>query len=699
MARRTPIERYRNIGIVAHIDAGKTTTTERILFYTGVSRRMGEVHDGAAVMDWMAEEQERGISITAAATTCFWSGMDGRLPQHRINLIDTPGHVDFTVEVERSLRVLDGAVVVLCAASGVQSQTETVWRQASRHRVPRIVFINKMDRPGADFVRVLAQLRDRLGATPVPLQMPFYEDGDLKGVIDLLRMRAIVWRAEDQGATFRYETIPPDLVQDCEAMRELMVEAAAEASEDLTLRYVEGVQIEESALILGLRQRTLSGEIVPVTCGAAFRNVGVQTLLDAVIDFLPAPTDIPPPEGVGVNGASHRCRADDREPFAALAFKVAHDPTLGELSFFRVYSGTLRTDSMLLNASTGSELRPTALVQVHANEYEEILEVRAGDIAAAVGLQGVRTGDTLCAPERSLLLESPRFPDPVISVAIEPRTLADGERLGAALTRFALEDPSFRVRVDADSGQTILSGMGELHLEIILERMKREFGVDARVGKPRVAYRETIRRSVEAEGRCVREVGGRGQYAHVWLRLEPLAPDHDYEFSSRVSADSVPGAYLPAIDQGVREQMQHGVSSGYPLRSMKVTVFDGSWHEVDSSSDAFRAAGAMALRDGVRHAEPFLLEPMMAVEVSTPEMFLGDVIGDLSRRRGLIQGMNEDTANKLISAEVPLSEMFGYATGLRSATQGRATYSMEFRKYSEVPGNIAATIIARNTVC
>ena len=698
MARRIPIERYRNIGIVAHIDAGKTTTTERILFYTGVSRRMGEVHDGAASMDWMEQEQERGISITAAATTCFWSGMDRQFPEHRINLVDTPGHVDFTVEVERSLRVLDGVIVVVCGCSGVQSQTETVWRQASRHHVPRVVFVNKMDRPGADILRVAAQIRERLGANPVVLQLPVGTESEFSGVIDLLRMRAVSWADADQGLGCRYDTVPADMLPACLALRERLVEAAADASETLTLKYLEGIELTHAEISQGLRERTLRGEIVPLICGSAFRNKGVQALLDAVIDYLPSPVELESVYATLPDGTRLLCNPDDSAPFAALVFKIANTPRTESLSFFRVYSGCLRSGSAVFRARGEGVAQTLRLVQVHANEREEISDVYVGDIAAAVGLENAHTGDTLWAAASDAALEQMAFPEPVISLAVLPCTADDESRLDEALAKLAHEDPSLRVSADNDSGQAILSGMGELHLEIVVDRMKREFGVNARVGKPHVAYREAIRRSVESEGRFVRDAGGYGQYAQVWLRLEPLGDDGEYEFHSEVAASSVPHDYLPAVDQGVREQMQIGVVAGYPLRPMKVTLFDGSWHETDSSEMAFRIAGAMALREGVRKADPVVMEPVMAVEVLTPADFMGDVIGDLSRRRGLIQGMDDSVSGKLIAAEVPLSEMFGYATDLRSATQGRATYSMEFRKYSEIPGSIAATVIARNPV-
>ena len=697
MSRRIPLQRYRNIGIVAHIDAGKTTVTERVLFHTGVSARMGEVHDGSAIMDWMPEEQERGISITAAATTCFWAGMVGRFPEHQLNIIDTPGHVDFTVEVERSLRVLDGAVVVLCGVSGVQSQTETVWRQASRHSIPRIAFVNKMDRAGADYALTLTQIRDRLGAIPVPVQAPLMENGEFRGLIDLVRMRSIVCLPSELGPVCRVEAIPAASMTQCLTMHERLVEAAAEATDELTSRYVDGRGLTEEQILHGLRLRTLRADIVPVTCGSAFRNVGIQALLDAIVDFLPAPCEIAPAKAITRSGEVVHCRADDSEPFAALSFKLAHDPVYGELAFLRVYSGHLSAGSPVLNTRTGEILLPSHLVRVHANEYEEAGEMFAGDIGAITGLTGVRSGDTLCDPRRCASLEPLTVPEPVVSVAIEPRTLADRESLAYALQRFSREDPSLKVHEDLESGQIVLSGMGELHLEIIVDRIKREYGIDARVGRPRVAFRETLRNSVEAEGTCIREVAGRGVYAHVRLRLEPLPARCNYQFESHVAEQSIPETFLPAIDQGVREQMQEGVISGYPLWAIKVTVVDGAWHETDSSPDAFRAAAAMALRDGVRRAVPSILEPLMAIEVSTPESFMGAVIGELSRRRGVIQGIKDASYGKAIDAEVPLSEMFGYATSLRSATQGLATYTMAFRTYAPLPESIASTIIARKT--
>jgi elongation factor G len=696
VARKTPIKRYRNIGIVAHIDAGKTTTTERILFYTGVSHKIGEVHDGAATMDWMAQEQERGITITSAATTCFWVGMDRQFDEHRINIIDTPGHVDFTIEVERSLRVLDGAVVVLCGCSGVQPQTETVWRQANKYAVPRMIFVNKMDRAGADFLRVVKQVRERLGANAVPIQMTIGAEDKYTGVVDLVKMKAIVWNEADQGTTFHYEPIPDELKDQCDKLREQLIEAAAEASDELMEKYLEGNELTEDEIKWGLRERTLKSEIVPVTCGSAFKNKGVQAVLDAVVEYLPAPTEVKAIEGTLEDGTVVKCPADDDAPFAALAFKIATDPFVGTLTFFRVYSGKLEGGSAVYNTVKDRKERVGRMVQMHANQRSEIKEVLAGDIAAAVGLKDVTTGDTLCDVVRKITLERMEFPEPVISVAVEPKTKADQEKMGVALGKLAQEDPSFRVHTDEESGQTIISGMGELHLEIIVDRMKREFNVEANVGKPQVAYRETIRKSVEVEGKFVRQSGGRGQYGHVWLRIEPLPADAEYEFHNEVVGGTVPREYVPAVDKGVREQMQNGVIAGYPLLAMKVTIFDGSYHEVDSNEMAFKIAGSMALKEGAKKADPVLLEPIMAVEVVTPEDYMGDVIGDLNRRRGLIQGMDDSSSGKVITAEVPLSEMFGYATDLRSATQGRATYTMEFKKYAETPNNIAEEIIARN---
>jgi len=696
VARKTPIKRYRNIGIVAHIDAGKTTTSERVLFYTGVSHKLGEVHDGAATMDWMAQEQERGITIQSAATTCFWKGMDQQFDEHRLNIIDTPGHVDFTIEVERSLRVLDGAVVVLCGCAGVQPQTETVWRQANKYEVPRLIFVNKMDRAGADFLRVVRQVKDRLGATAVPIQMMIGAEDKFAGAIDLVKMKAILWNEADQGTTFEYGPIPAELQATCDELRDDLVAAASEASDELTEKYLEGEPLTEEEIKWGLRQRTLKSEIIPVLGGSAFKNKGVQAMLDAVIEYLPAPTEVKAIQGELEDGTVIQCDADDNAPFAALAFKIATDPFVGTLTFFRVYSGTLEGGSAVYNTVKDRKERVGRMVQMHANQRTEIKEVLAGDIAAAVGLKDVGTGDTLCAIDRKVLLERMEFPEPVISVAVEPKTKVDQEKMGVALGKLAQEDPSFRVHTDEETGQTIISGMGELHLEIIVDRMKREFNVEANVGKPQVASRETIRKSVEVEGKFVRQSGGRGQYGHVWLRIEPLPADAEYEFHNEVVGGTVPKEYIPAVDKGVREQMQNGVIAGYPLLAMKVTIFDGSFHEVDSSEMAFKIAGSMALREGAKKASPVLLEPVMAVEVVTPEEYMGDVIGDLNRRRGLIQGMDDGPSGRVVTAEVPLSEMFGYATDLRSATQGRATYTMEFKKYAETPNNIAEEIIARN---
>jgi elongation factor G len=696
VARKTPIKRYRNIGIVAHIDAGKTTTTERVLFYTGVSHKLGEVHDGAATMDWMAQEQERGITITSAATTCFWFGMNRQFDEHRINIIDTPGHVDFTIEVERSLRVLDAAVVVLCGCSGVQPQTETVWRQANKYAVPRVIFVNKMDRAGADFMRVVNQVRDRLGANAVPIQMTIGAEEGFSGVVDLVKMKAIIWNEADQGLSFEYGSIPASMADECAKLHEGLVEAAAEASDELMEKYLEGTPLTEEEIKWGLRTRTIRSEIVPVLGGSAFKNKGVQAMLDAVIDYLPAPTEVKPIEGILEDGTAVNCPADDKAPFAALAFKIATDPFVGTLTFFRVYSGVLESGSGVYNTVKDRKERVGRMVQMHANQRSEIKEVLAGDIAAAIGLKDVSTGDTLCSIDRKITLERMEFPEPVISVAVEPKTKVDQEKMGIALSKLAQEDPSFRVHTDEESSQTIISGMGELHLEIIVDRMRREFNVEANVGKPQVAYRETIRKSVEVEGKFVRQSGGRGQYGHVWLRLEPLPADSEYEFHNEVVGGTVPKEYIPAVDKGVREQLKNGVIAGYPLLAMKVTIFDGSFHEVDSNEMAFKIAGSMAVKDGAKKADPVLLEPIMAVEVVTPEDYMGDVIGDLNRRRGMIQGMDDSSSGKVITAEVPLSEMFGYATDLRSATQGRATYTMEFKKYAETPNNIAEGIIAKS---
>ncbi len=667
MARTTPLERYRNIGICAHVDAGKTTTTERVLFYTGLSHKIGEVHDGAATMDWMEQEQERGITITSAATTCFWKGMDAQFDDHRINIIDTPGHVDFTIEVERSLRVLDGAVVVLCASSGVQPQTETVWRQANKYEVPRMIFVNKMDRTGADFLTVVSQVKSRLGATPVPIQLPIGAEDDFKGVIDLIKMKAINWNAEDQGMTFSYEAIPADLLELAEEWRSHLVESAAEASEELMDKYLEGEDLTEAEIKSALRQRTLANEIVPMTCGSAFKNKGVQAVLDAVIEYMPAPTQVKQIQGIIEDGTEEERPADDNAPFAALAFKIATDPFVGTLTFFRVYSGTVKQGDAVYNPVKSKRERLGRIVQMHSNSREEIKVVYAGDIAAAIGLKDVTTGETLCDPNSIITLERMEFPEPVISVAVEPRTIADQDKMGIALGKLAAEDPSFRVQTDEESGQTIISGMGELHLDIIVDRMKREFSVECNVGKPQVAYREAIRSTVEVEGKFVRQSGGRGQYGHVWLKLEPMdISDNDapiYEFVNEVVGGAVPKEYIPAVDKGIQEQMAQGVLAGYPLLGVKATLYDGSFHDVDSNEMAFKIAGSMAMKKGALEANPALLEPVMKVEVITPEANMGDVVGDLNRRRGMIEGMEEAFGGlKQINAQVPLSEMFGYAT-------------------------------------
>jgi elongation factor G len=695
VARTTPIERYRNIGIMAHIDAGKTTTTERVLFYTGVSHKIGEVHDGAAVMDWMEQEQERGITITSAATTCFWSGMDQQFDQHRINIIDTPGHVDFTIEVERSLRVLDGAVTVLCSVGGVEPQTETVWRQGNKYSVPRMVFVNKMDRAGADFLRVVEQVRERLGANPVPVQLPIGAEEHFEGVIDLIRMRAIYWDDSTMGTSYEARDIPTDLLPDAEAWRDKMIEAAAEGDEALLDKFLDIGILDEAEILKGLRLRTLAGEIVVTMCGSAFKNKGVQALLDAVIEFMPSPADVPAIKGILEDDSEGERKAADDEPFAALAFKIATDPFVGNLTFFRVYSGVLNSGDTIYNPIKGRKERIGRVLQMHSNARKEIKEVRAGDIAAAVGLKDVTTGDTLCDLKRSITLERMEFPDPVISVAVEPRTKADQEKLGIALQKLAKEDPSFQVHTDEESGQTIISGMGELHLDIIVDRMKREFNVEANVGKPQVAYRETIRQTVEQEGRFVRQSGGRGQYGHVYLRIQPADAGAGYEFVNAVVGGVVPKEYIGAVDKGIQEQMENGVVAGYPLVDCKVTLYDGSYHDVDSSEMAFKIAGSMGFRDGALKANPVLLEPIMKVEVATPEEYMGDVMGDLNRRRGLPQGMEESPSGKVIRAEVPLAEMFGYATDLRSMSQGRAVYSMEFEKYSEVPQNVADIVMKK----
>ena len=698
MPRKTPIERYRNIGIVAHVDAGKTTTTERVLFYTGLSHKIGEVHDGAATMDWMEQEQERGITITSAATTCFWSGMQQQFEQHRVNIIDTPGHVDFTIEVERSLRVLDGAVVVFCGSSGVEPQSETVWRQANKYHVPRMVFVNKMDRAGADFERVIGQIRKRLGANCVPIQLNIGAEDEFRGVIDLIKMKSINWNADDQGMTFTYEDIPAELADKAEHYRTEMVEAAAEANEELMEKYLENGELSEDEIHEGLRIRTLNNEIVLATCGSAFKNKGVQAVLDAVIRYLPAPVDVPAINGILPDETEGERHADDNEPFSALAFKIATDPFVGTLTFFRCYSGVVNTGDTVFNPVKSKRERFGRIVQMHAKDREEIKEVRAGDIAAAIGLKDVTTGDTLCDPNNVITLERMEFPDPVISIAVEPKSTADQEKMGIALGKLAAEDPSFRVKTDDETGQTIISGMGELHLDIIVDRMKREFKVECNVGKPQVAYRETLRKSVEVEGKFVRQSGGRGQFGHVWLRIEPQEEGKGYAFVNEIVGGVVPKEFIPAVDKGIQEQMQNGVLAGYPVLDVKVTLFDGSYHDVDSSEMAFKIAGSMGFKKGAAEANPVLLEPTMKVEVTTPEDWMGDVVGDLNRRRGMIEGMEDGVGGiKIVRAKVPLSEMFGYATDLRSATQGRASYSMEFFNYAEAPNNVAKAIIeARN---
>jgi len=694
VARKTPIERYRNIGISAHIDAGKTTTTERILFYTGVNHKIGEVHDGAATMDWMEQEQERGITITSAATTCFWKGMDLSLPEHRVNIIDTPGHVDFTIEVERSMRVLDGACMVYCAVGGVQPQSETVWRQANKYGVPRLAFVNKMDRQGADFFKVHDQMRARLKANPIPIQVPIGAEDNFRGVVDLVKMKAIWWDDASQGMKFEYGEIPAELAAKCKEWREKMVEAAAEASEELMNKYLEEGDLSEADLKAALRDRTIKGEIVPMLCGSAFKNKGVQAMLDAVIDYMPSPVDIPPVDGEKEDGSADTRPATDEAPFSALAFKLMTDPFVGQLTFFRVYSGVVKSGDTIYNPVKGKKERIGRIVQMHANNREEIEEVRAGDIAAAIGLKEVTTGDTLSDLEKVIMLERMEFPEPVIHVAVEPKTKADQEKMGVALNRLAKEDPSFRVRTDEESGQTIISGMGELHLEIIVDRMKREFGVEANVGAPQVAYRETIRGTVEnAEGKFVKQSGGRGQYGHVVLKIEPNEPGKGYEFVDAIKGGVVPREYIPAVDKGLQETLPNGVLAGFPVVDVKVTLHFGSYHDVDSNENAFKMAASMGFKDGMRKANPVLLEPMMSVEVETPEDFMGNVMGDLSGRRGIVQGMDDVAGMKVIKAEVPLAEMFGYSTTLRSLTQGRATYSMEFKHYSEAPRNVAEAII------
>jgi len=685
MARTTPIERYRNIGIMAHIDAGKTTTTERVLFYTGISHKIGEVHDGNAVMDWMEQEQERGITITSAATTCFWQGMDQQFDQHRINIIDTPGHVDFTIEVERSLRVLDSAVAVFCAVGGVEPQSETVWRQANKYSVPRLAFVNKMDRAGADFFRVVDQIKDRLGANAVPIQVPIDAEENFKGVIDLIRMKAINWSEDDLGATYSEKDIPEELITTSEKYREKMIEAAAEASEDLLNKYLEDGQLDNNDIIRGLRIRTINNEIVPVICGSAFKNKGVQAMLDAVIHFLPSPLDKPAIVGISEDGSDIHRKSDDNEKFSALAFKIANDPYVGNLTFFRVYSGVLNSGDTIYNSLKSQKERIGRILQMHSNTREEIKEVRAGDIAAAVGLKNVTTGDTLSDLKNIITLEKMEFPDPVISVAVEPKSTEDEAKMGIGLQKLAKEDPSFKVKTDEESGQTIISGMGELHLDIIVDRLSREFNVDANVGRPQVAYRETIKKIVEQEAKFVRQSGGRGQYGHVYIRIEPQEPGAGYEFVNEIKGGVIPREFIPAVDKGIKEQMSNGVITGFPVVDVKVSLYDGSFHDVDSSEVAFRVAGSMAFRQGALKANPVLLEPVMKVEIVTPEDYMGDVNGDLNRRRGILQGMDESPAGKIIKAEVPLAEMFGYATDLRSMSQGRATYTMEFQKYSEAP--------------
>ena len=695
MARKTPLNRYRNIGICAHVDAGKTTTTERVLFYTGISHKIGEVHDGAAVMDWMEQEQERGITITSAATTCFWNGMDQQFDEHRVNIIDTPGHVDFTIEVERSLRVLDGAVVVFCGSSGVQPQSETVWRQANRYEVPRIVFVNKMDRAGADFERVVDQIRDRLGAAVVPIQYNIGAEDDFKGVIDLIKMKTITWSEEDKGATFEYTDIPEDLQAKCKSLREELVEAAAEANEELMEKYLESADLSEDEIKRGLRERVLSNEITLALCGSAFKNKGVQAVLDAVIEFLPAPDEVKAIEGIHPKTEEATSRSSsDEEPFSALAFKIATDPFVGNLTFIRVYSGVLSQGDGVINTVKDDKERIGRMVQMHSNNREEIKEVRAGDIAACIGLKNITTGDTLSDEKNLVVLERMEFPEPVISLAVEPKSKPDQEKMSIALGKLAQEDPSFRVSSDEESGQTIISGMGELHLEVLVERMKREFSVEANVGKPQVAYREAIKSKVETEHKYAKQSGGRGQYGHVVMRMEPS--EEEFEFIDEIKGGAIPKEYIPAVSKGVQEQLQNGVVAGYPLQGVKVTLYDGSYHEVDSSEMAFKLAGSMAAKDGAMKANPILLEPMMDVEVVTPEDYMGDVVGDLNRRRGQVQNMEDIPSGKAITALVPLAEMFGYATDLRSATQGRATYTMEFQKYLEVPSNLTEEIINKN---
>ena len=685
MARITPINRYRNIGIMAHIDAGKTTTTERVLFYTGISHKIGEVHDGNAVMDWMEQEQERGITITSAATTCFWQGMDQQFDQHRINIIDTPGHVDFTIEVERSLRVLDSAVAVFCAVGGVEPQSETVWRQANKYSVPRMAFVNKMDRAGADFLRVVSQIKERLGANPIPIQMAIGAEENFKGVVDLIRMKAINWSDEDLGVTYKEEDIPDDIIDICQDLREKLIEAAAEANEDLLEKYLENGELSQEEIIAGIRTRTLSGDIVPVVCGSAFKNKGVQAMLDAVIHFLPSPLDKPAITGLDESDVQVTRKADDDEDFSALAFKIANDPFVGNLTFFRVYSGVLNSGDTIYNPLKSQKERIGRILQMHSNTRDEIKEVRAGDIAAAVGLKNVTTGDTLSDLKSVITLEKMEFPAPVISVAVEPKSTEDESKMGIGLQKLAKEDPSFSVKTDEESGQTIISGMGELHLDIIVDRLSREFKVDANVGRPQVAYRETIKKPVEQEAKFIRQSGGRGQFGHVYIRIEPQKPGDGYEFVNEITGGVIPKEFIPAVDKGIKQQMANGVITGFPVVDVKVSLYDGSFHDVDSSEVAFRVAGSMAFKDGALKANPVLLEPVMKVEVVTPEDYMGDVNGDLNRRRGILQGMDESPSGKIIRAEVPLAEMFGYATDLRSMSQGRATYTMEFEKYSEAP--------------
>ncbi|MFJ5446253.1 elongation factor G [Methylobacillus methanolivorans] len=694
MARKTPIERYRNIGISAHIDAGKTTTSERILFYTGVTHKLGEVHDGAATTDWMEQEQERGITITSSAVTCFWKGMDLSRPEHRINIIDTPGHVDFTIEVERSMRVLDGACMVYCAVGGVQPQSETVWRQANKHKVPRLAFVNKMDRTGANFFKVVDQMKLRLKANPVPVVIPIGAEDTFAGVVDLIKMKAIFWDDASQGMKFEYKDIPADLVDTANEWREKMIESAAEASEELMNRYLESGELSEADIIAGLRQRTIATEIQPMLCGSAFKNKGVQRMLDAVLDFLPAPVDIPDVAGESETGEPLTRKADDKEHFSALAFKLMSDPFVGQLTFVRVYSGVLTKGETVYNSTSGRKERIGRIVQMSANDRNEIEEIRAGDIAACIGLKDVTTGETLCSLDHPIILERMVFPEPVIHVAVEPKTKSDQEKMGLALGRLAQEDPSFRVRTDEETNQTVISGMGELHLEILVDRMKREFNVEANVGAPQVAYREAIKKSVEVEGKFVKQSGGKGQYGHVWIKMEPNEAGKGYEFVDQIKGGTVPREFIPAVDKGLRETIPSGVLAGFPVVDVKVTLFDGSYHDVDSNENAFKMAASMAFKDGMRKADPILLEPIMAVEVETPEDYMGDVMGDLSSRRGVIQGMDDLAGGgKAIRAEVPLSEMFGYATTVRSLTQGRATYSMEFKHYSEAPRNVAEAII------